>query len=62
MKIWKAEFKPMWPVGGCLIIAAPDYDTAVQIARDTVVHTTVDSVFEVDITKAGVIEYKSGDY
>lgn len=62
MKIWKVDFKPMWPVGGCLIIAAPDYETAAAIAARTITHTHVNSIEEVNIDKPCVIEYMSGDY
>lgn len=62
MKIFRCEFKPMWPVGNCLIIAAKDIEEASRIAKKTVIHTHVISVIEVDISQPKVIEYMSGEY
>jgi|688.fasta_scaffold1177826_2 hypothetical protein len=62
MKIYKVDFKPMFPVGCCLVIAAPDKRTATKIAKDTVKHTEDILVTEVNIEKPCVIEYLSGDY
>ena len=62
MKIWNVEFQPMYPVGGCLIIAAPDIETATKIAKETVKHTEIGVVSEVKTRKPCVIIYQSGDY
>lgn len=62
MKIYKVEFKGMYPVGNCLIIAAPDIYVATEMAKKQIRHTDEIEVFEVDISKPCVIEYLSGDY
>ena len=62
MKIFKVEFDPMWPVGGALVIAAENIEDATEIARQTVKHTDIDSIEEVDISKPCVIIYESGNY
>lgn len=62
MKIWKVEFEGMYPVGNCLVIAAENIQEAQKIAKETVRHTEVISVDEVDISNPCVIEYLDGDY
>lgn len=62
LKIWKVDFKPVYPIGGCLIIAAYSKEQASEIAAATLAHTTHFDVSEVFISGPGVIEYNSGDY
>ena len=62
LKIFRAEFKPINPVGGCLIIAADNLEEANNIAMATITHTNVFTVEEVVLEKSKVIEYLSGDY
>lgn len=62
MKIWRVEFTPIWPVGGCCIIAAKDKAEAERIARKTITHKTDIAIFEVPVKSQGVIVYLSGDY
>jgi hypothetical protein len=62
MKIFSVNFEPLWPVGGCLIIAAEDIEEAKSIAKETITHTDEFEVIEEDISKSGVIIYLSGDY
>ncbi len=62
MKIYEVEFKGMWPVGNCLIIAANNDVECISIATDTITHTNDFKIKEVDISKPGVICYLSGDY
>jgi len=61
-KIFEVDFSPMWPVPSGLIIVADDLEEAKAIAKDTVSHTEVRDVTEVDVGKSGVIFYESGDY
>lgn len=62
MKIWKVKFDPMWPVGCCLIIAAPTEQKAMEIAIETIKHTDEFEVVEFEINEPCVIEYMSGEY
>lgn len=64
MKIFTVDFKPMWPVPSCCIIAAKDKEEAFTIAQETIKHTTItiEDVTEVNIKKSGVIKYESGNY
>ena len=62
MKIFKVEFKPLWPVPCGLVIAANDLDEAISIAHNTVKHTDDLTVDEVDIEKSCVIFFESGNY
>ncbi len=61
-KIYKVEFRGMWPVGNTLIIAASNIEQATDIARETITHTEKFEVKEVEINAPCVIEYLSGDY
>lgn len=62
MKIFKVDFDGMWPVPHGLIIAAENLKEASKIAKETVKHTEVREVNEVDISQPTVIFYESGDY
>jgi hypothetical protein len=62
MKIYTVDFNPIYPVGGCLIIAAENIQQAHLIATKTITHTTVFDVKEIDISKPKIICYLSGDY
>ena len=62
MKIFEVDFKPMWPVPYGLIIAAKSEQEAILIAMETIKHSTVDCIKEVDISEPTVIFYESGDY
>lgn len=62
MKIFKVDFKGIYPVGNCLIIAANNQDEATEIASKTIAHTKEFTVRELVIEKPCVIAYVSGDY
>ena len=62
MKIFKVEFNPLYPIGCCLIIAAINIEQAKLIAEETIKHTNIFQVQEVDISAPCVIAYDSGDY
>lgn len=61
IKIFKVEFEPMYPVGGCLIIAAYTKKQANKIAAETLFCNDF-LVKEFKIEQPCVIEYLSGDY
>ena len=61
-KIWIAEFEPIYPVGGCLVIWAKDGHEALQIAKETIKHTDEWTISLFDMSKSGVVVYLSGDY
>lgn len=62
MKLFTVDFKPMWPVGCCLILLANDEDEAKQIASKTIKHTKEFTIKEIDMSESKVVEYMSGDY
>ncbi len=62
MKIFSVEFDPMYPVPCGLIIAAETEERAKEIAENTITHTKIKSIVEVDISKECVVFYESGDY
>jgi len=62
MKIYEADFKPMYGVPSCLIIVANNAPEAFEIAKETVTHTEVRGVKEIPIAKPGVVKYESGNY
>ncbi len=62
MKIYRVLFEAMWPVPSGLIICAETIAEAHRIAEDTVAHTHVEGVEEVNIDEPGVIFYESGNY
>lgn len=62
MKIYTVDFKPIYSVGGCLVIAATNYEEAYKIASKTILHTTEFSVNELILNEPEVIIYLSGDY
>jgi len=62
MKIYTVEFEPVYPVGGALVIAANDETEAGEIAANTMYHTDLFTVKEVDVSKPCVVVYESGDY
>ncbi len=62
MKVFRANFEPMYPVGGCCIIAARTLEGARKIAKSVITHTNVESIEEVYLDVPKVIEYLNGDY
>jgi len=62
LKIYTVDFKGIWPVGNCLIIADYHKYEAMKIAADTITHPSDISVNEMTIEEPQVIEYLSGDY
>lgn len=62
MKIYSIDFAPMWPVPSCLIIAAENETNALKLAEETITHTEVRWIKEIDTSKACVIKYESWDY
>lgn len=61
MKLYKAEFDPMYPVPSGLIILAESDEQAWEIARETVKHTKVRFLEEIPMAP-GVVFYENGDY
>lgn len=61
-KLYRVDFKPVYPVGGCLILLARNMEEATQIASRTIKHTKEFDVEEVDICQSGVVQYDSGEY
>lgn len=61
MRLYKAEFDPMYPVPSGLIILAEDEGQAWKIAKETVKHTEVKALEEISM-QSGVVYYESGDY
>lgn len=61
-KLFKVEFEGLYPVGSCLVILADNLREAKKIAKETIVHTDVFEVTQVDTKKSGVVVYLSGDY
>ena len=61
LKVYKVDFKPIFPVGSCLIILAKDKRKATKIAKETIVHTSEFTV-ELHPSKEGVVIYMDGDY
>lgn len=64
LKIYRVEFEPLYPVGGCLVLAAIDQEQAEELAvktlsRDGIIKFVVN---EVTPTEPGIIEYLSGNY
>ena len=62
LKIYRVEFKGMYPVGNCLVLAAFNQEQAEEMAKKTITHTTEMVVNEMTINEPQVIEYLSGDY
>lgn len=62
LKLYEVDFKPMYPVGGWLIILAYDICEAQNIAKETITHTDKITVQEVIMDKPKVVLYDSGDY
>ena len=62
MKIFEIDFKGMWGVPSGLIIAANNKEEATMIAKETIKHTGVKGVKEIDTSKPTVVFYESGDY
>ena len=62
MKIFTVDFEPIYPVGCCLVILAKDIDEAIEIADNTIQHSTPFKVTEFDSTKPGVVIYLDGNY
>lgn len=51
MKIYKVDFEPMYPVPCGLIIAAENLDQAEWMARQTIKHTDIMLIHEVELTQ-----------
>lgn len=64
MRIYSIDFKGVWPVGSCLIIAASSKEEALSIAEKKIdwQPLSINDVNEIDISKPCVIEFLSGDY
>lgn len=63
LKIYEVEFKGMYPVGNCLIIAAINQQEAEKIAEETITHSSEFIIVkELKIKESQVIIYLSGDY
>ena len=63
MKLYTVDFKPVYPVGCCLVIVAKDKREAKKIAKETLLHTDQFVVNEVTMEPPGfIVEYLSGEY
>ena len=62
IKLYEVHFEPIYPVGGCLVVKAYNIDGAKRIASNTIKHTSVFEIEEIDIDNPGVIIYMSGDH
>jgi hypothetical protein len=62
LKIYRCEFKGIWSVGNCLVLAAYNQEQAEEMARETITHTTEIVVNELVLKDPQIIEYLSGDY
>lgn len=62
MNIYEVDFEGMYPVGNTLIIAAESRREAMRIAEETIIHTKVGAIKQVNITKPCVVVYLSGDH
>ena len=62
LKIFSVDFVPVWPVGGCLIIAASNIEDATVIAKDKLPDGLAFKIDELLINKPQVIVYMSGEY
>lgn len=62
LKIYRCEFKGLYPVGSCLVLAAYNQEQAEEMARGKISHTTEIIVNEVILKEPQVIEFLSGDY
>lgn len=62
MKIFNVEFKPMYPVGCCLLIAAETIEEATEIAKEELAGTKLISIEEIGIDKPKVLIFMDGDY
>lgn len=62
MKLFKVDFKPVYPVGCGLVILAETMHKAEIIATATIVHTDIFDIEEISMGEAGVVFYQSGDY
>ena len=63
MKLFKVDFKPMWPVPAGLVILAENDDELKSIIAKTVTHTTqIYEIKEIPMDKSGVVFYESGEY
>jgi hypothetical protein len=62
MKLYDVDFKPEWPVPCCLIIAANNIEEAAELAKETVKHTDIKSIKEVQAELPFVVKYDSGQY
>ncbi len=62
LKLFTVEFDPIYPVGGCLVILAYDFNKAIGIAKETIKHTKKLQISEVEMDKPKVVVYLSGDY
>ena len=62
LKLYSVQFDSLYPVPSGLIILAIDEEQAMNIASETVKHTHVKSVTEIDNQEPRVVFFASGDY
>lgn len=62
LKIFSVDFEGIWSAGRLLILAAYDQKQAEQMAKETIKHTNVIEVTEIDVNDPMVIVYLDGDY
>lgn len=64
LKIYRVEFIPLYPVGGCLVLAAYTQEQAEELAGQTLIRDNITEfvVNEVTPTEPTIIEYLSGNY
>lgn len=62
MKLFKADFEPIYPVGCGLVILAETVQEAADIASETIMHTNTFSLEEIPMDKSRIVFYDDGDY
>lgn len=62
LKLYNVSFEPIYPVNSCLIILAYDENEARKIASDTLTHTSVFSIEEIDMDMSKIVIFQKGDY
>jgi hypothetical protein len=62
MRIFLVDFEGLYPVGSTLVIKAKDFIEAKKIVSETITHTNLYDIKEVNLSSSGVIVYLSGDY
>ena len=62
MKLFKADFEPVFSVGCGLVILAENVQEATDMASETIMHTNTFSLEEIPLDKPKVVFYDDGEY